>query len=99
MTASVGAFLKEALWFQRNSEGEESLIIFYVLYSTWCGVQGVSALSGDEFYSKLPPLGLTRVGEYIRGVKFTERGEQMAGIAARALQEKEEEDGEEDVLL
>ena len=87
MTGSVEAFLREDGWFELGAQHEVSLIVFYLLYLGWCEHEGLTALEGDAFYAELPPAGLFRVGNYIHGLKCTEKAEH---IVAAALEQGDE---------
>ena len=99
MKGSIGAFLRQEGWFQRRAKCEESIVIFYVLYNAWCALQGLTPIEGDALYSELRQLGLPATGEYVRGLKLTESGAQIAAMATATMQEQEGDDDEEDPIF
>jgi len=95
MSNSVDDFLKNEEWFRYGPECEELLLVFYMLYWNSCELQGESPLTSKAFIKEFPRLGLTRVGNYVRGVKLTESGERLGVAAAVLAQHEQEEEAEE----
>ena len=90
MTGSVKAFLREDAWFELGAQLEVSMGVFYLLYLGWCEHEGLTALSGDAFYAELPPAGLFRVGNYVHGLKCTERAERIVAAAVAILEQDDD---------
>ena len=79
-------FINEG-WFCQTPDCEESIILFYMLYTAWCEGEKIEALGGEELTTQLEDLGIFRFGECLRGIEFSKKGE---AVVAHVLQKRED---------